>query len=90
MVLNDKTYILMKWAFLLGTPLLAFVTSFIDAVATKDPKAIATSIITGVSTLAGCILKVSDSNYKKSLIEAKEDIAEEVEKDNESKEKENA
>ena len=69
MKLPDNVYIIMKWIMLLATPLCTFILGVIAAVQTGDPKAIITAVLGGLGTLAGVIIKISDSQYKKYLIE---------------------
>lgn len=67
MRLPDNVYNIMKWVFLLVVPIGTFITSIIAAVATGDPIAIIATIATGIETLAGIVIKISDSNYRKEL-----------------------
>jgi len=57
----------MKWIFLLGTPIAGFVTAIFEAAKTGSPEAVILAIITGGSTLAGWMMKISDGNYKKEI-----------------------
>lgn len=67
MKLPDWLYDILKWTFLLVVPVGAFIISVITAVQTGDTIAIITAVTTGIESLAGLIIKISDSNYKKSL-----------------------
>ena len=65
MVLNDKTYETLKWIMLLATPLCTFILGIYAAIQTGDVTAIITAVLGGLGTLAGTIIKVSDTNYRK-------------------------
>ena len=65
MKLPDKVYDVMKWIMLLATPICTFIIGIIAAVQTGDPAAIITAVIGGIGTLAGVIIKISDSEYRK-------------------------
>lgn len=67
MKLPDNVYIALKWVMLLATPLVTFILGIIAAVQTADVSAIITAVIGGLGTLAGVIIKISDSAYKKEL-----------------------
>lgn len=67
MKLPDKVYIVMKWIMLLATPLCTFILGILAAVQTGDPAAIITAVLGGVGTLAGVIIKISDTEYKKEI-----------------------
>ena len=67
MQLPDKVYLILKWVMLLATPVCTFILGIIAAVQTGDISAIITAIIGGLGTLAGVIIKISDTAYKKSL-----------------------
>lgn len=67
MKLPDKVYDIMKWVMLLATPVCTFIIGIISAVQTGDPSAIITAVIGGLGTLAGVIIKISDSTYRKEL-----------------------
>lgn len=67
MKLPDWLYDILKWTFLLVVPIGAFIISIITAVQTGDPIAIITAVTTGIESLVGLIIKISDSNYKKAL-----------------------
>lgn len=69
MRLPDNIYIAMKWIMLLATPLCTFILGILAAAQTEDPAAIITAVLGGLGTLAGVIIKISDSQYKKDLIE---------------------
>lgn len=69
MKLPDKVYDVMKWLMLLAVPVATFIIGIIDAVQTGDVTAIITAVFGGISTLAGIILKISDSFYKSELKE---------------------
>lgn len=66
MVLNEKFYAILKWTMFLATPVLTFVLGVVAAISTGDVTAIITAIIGGLGTLAGAIIKISDTNYKKN------------------------
>lgn len=66
MILNEKFYAILKWTMLLATPVLTFVLGVVAAISTGDVTAIITAIIGGLGTLAGAIIKISDTNYKKN------------------------
>lgn len=65
MKLPNKVYDVMKWIMLLGVPVGAFITSVIAAVNTGDPSAVITAVFTGLATLAGIVIKISDGEYRK-------------------------
>lgn len=67
MKLPDKVYDIMKWVMLLATPVCTFIIGIISAVQTGDPSAIITAVIGGLGTLAGVVIKISDSTYRKEL-----------------------
>lgn len=67
MRLPDKVYIVMKWIMLLATPICTFILGILAAVQTGEPAAIITAVIGGVGTLAGVIIKISDSEYKREI-----------------------
>lgn len=67
MKLPDKVYIVLKWVMLLATPVCTFILGILAAVQTGEPAAIITAVIGGLGTLAGVIIKISDSAYKKEL-----------------------
>lgn len=67
MKLPDKVYLILKWIMLLATPLCVFILGILDACKTGEPAAIITAVIGGLGTLAGVIIKISDSAYYKSL-----------------------
>lgn len=67
MKLPDNVYNVLKWIMLLGTPLCTFILGIIAAVQTGSLEAIITAVIGGLSTLAGAIIKISDSAYKKEI-----------------------
>lgn len=69
MKLPDKVYIVLKWVMLLATPVCTFILGILAAVQTGEPAAIITAVIGGLGTLAGVIIKISDSAYKKELEE---------------------
>ena len=68
MQLPDKVYLILKWVMLLATPVCTFILGIIAAVQTGDISAIITAVIGGLGTLAGVIIKISDTAYKKSLV----------------------
>ena len=65
MKLPDNVYIVMKWIMLLATPLCTFILGVIAAAQTGDPSAIITAVLGGLGTLAGVIIKISDTEYRK-------------------------
>ena len=67
MKLPDKVYDILKWVFLLVVPVGSFITSIIVSIQTGDVKAIIAAVATGIESLVGLIIKISDSNYKKGL-----------------------
>lgn len=67
MKLPDKVYDILKWVFLLVVPVGSFITSVIVSIQTGDVKAIIAAVATGIESLVGLIIKISDSNYKKEL-----------------------
>ncbi len=67
MKLPDKVYIVMKWIMLLAVPVCVFITGIIDAVGTGNISSIITAVIGGIGTLAGVIIKISDSEYRKEI-----------------------
>lgn len=67
MRLPDKVYDILKWVFLLVVPVGSFITSVIVSIQTGDVKAIIAAVATGIESLVGLIIKISDSNYKKEL-----------------------
>ena len=67
MKLPDKVYIVMKWIMLLAVPVCVFITGIIDAVGTGNISSIITAVIGGLGTLAGVIIKISDSEYRKEV-----------------------
>lgn len=66
MILNNKFYDILKWVMFLATPVCTFIIGIIAAVATGDMSAIITAVVGGLGTLAGTIIKISDTNYKKN------------------------
>ena len=72
MKLPDKVYIVLKWIMLLATPVCTFILGIIAAIQTGDVSAIITAVLGGLGTLAGVIIKIRDSEYKKSLSDGKE------------------
>ena len=69
MKLPDKVYNVLKWVMILAVPLATFVTSLIVAIQTGDITAIITTVISGLGTLAGALIKASDVEYRKELKE---------------------
>lgn len=67
MKLPDKVYIVLKWIMLLATPVCTFVLGIIAAIQTGDVSAIITAVLGGLGTLAGVIIKISDSQYRKEI-----------------------
>lgn len=67
MKLPDKVYIVMKWIMLLATPVCTFILGIIAAVQTGEVPAIITAVIGGIGTLAGVIIKISDTQYRKEI-----------------------
>lgn len=68
MKLPDWLYNILKWTFLLVVPVGAFIISVITAALTGDVIAIITAVTTGIESLVGLIIKISDSTYKKELV----------------------
>jgi hypothetical protein len=67
MKLPDAIYNVMKWVMLLATPVCTFVLGIIAAAQTGDVSAIITAVLGGLGTLAGIIIKISDTTYKKEI-----------------------
>lgn len=67
MKLPDKVYNVLKWVFILAVPICSFIISLIMAINTGDTIAIITAIGTGIESLVGIVIKVSDGNYKKEI-----------------------
>lgn len=67
MKLPDKVYIALKWIMLLATPVCTFILGIIAAIQTGDVSAIITAVLGGLGTLAGVIIKISDSQYRKEI-----------------------
>lgn len=67
MKLPDKVYIVLKWVMLLATPVCTFILGIIAAIQTGDVSAIITAVLGGLGTLAGVIIKISDSQYRKEI-----------------------
>lgn len=65
MKLPDKVYNVLKWVMILAVPLATFVTALIASIQTGDMSAIITTVISGLGTLAGAIIKASDVEYRK-------------------------
>jgi uncharacterized membrane protein YqgA involved in biofilm formation len=65
MKISNKTYDIMKWIMLLATPLCTFILGIIAAIQTGDVAAIITAVLGGIGTLAGTIIKISDTTYRK-------------------------
>ena len=65
MKLPNKVYDVLKWVMLLGVPVGSFIISIITAVNTGDPTAVITAVFTGLASLAGIVIKISDGEYKK-------------------------
>jgi len=72
MKLPDKVYLILKWIMLLATPVCTFIIGVYEAFQTGSFAAIVTAIIGGLGTLAGVIIKISDTEYKKGLESGKE------------------
>lgn len=67
MKLPDNVYLALKWIMLLATPVCTFIIGIYEAIQTGSFAAIVTAIIGGLGTLAGVIIKISDSAYKQQL-----------------------
>ena len=67
MKLPDKVYIALKWIMLLATPVCTFILGIIAAIQTGDVSAIITAVLGGLGTLAGVIIKISDTQYRKEI-----------------------
>lgn len=65
MVLKDKVYETLKWIMLLATPVCTFILGVYSACQSGDVSAIITAVLGGLGTLAGVIVKISDTNYRK-------------------------
>lgn len=65
MKLPNKVYDVLKWVMFLATPVCTFVLGILAAIQTGDASAIITAVIGGLGTLAGVIIKISDTEYKK-------------------------
>lgn len=72
MKLPDKVYNILKWIMLLATPVCTFVLGVLAAIQTGDVSAIITAVLGGLGTLAGVIIKISDTEYRKGLESGKE------------------
>jgi hypothetical protein len=72
MKLPDKVYLILKWIMLLATPVCTFIIGIYEAIQTGSFAAIVTAVLGGLGTLAGVIIKISDSEYKKALESGKE------------------
>lgn len=71
MKLPNRVYDILKWIMILAVPLATFVTALIASIQTGDMTAIITTVISGLGTLAGAIIKASDVEYQKELKEGK-------------------
>ena len=69
MKLPNRVYDILKWIMILAVPLATFVTALIASIQTGDMTAIITTVISGLGTLAGAIIKASDVEYQKELKE---------------------
>ena len=67
MKLPDTVYIVLKWIMLLATPVCTFILGIIAAIQTGDVSAIITAVLGGLGTLAGVIIKISDTQYRKEI-----------------------
>lgn len=67
MKLPDRVYNVLKWIMLLATPVCTFVLGVLAAIQTGDVSAIITAVLGGLGTLAGVIIKISDTEYRKGL-----------------------
>lgn len=65
MKLPNQVYDILKWVMFLATPVCTFIIGIVAAVQTGDPSAVITAVIGGLGTLAGVIIKISDTEYKK-------------------------
>lgn len=65
MKLPNKVYDALKWIMFLATPVSTFILGLLAAIQTGDVSAIITAAIGGLGTLAGVIIKISDTEYKK-------------------------
>lgn len=72
MKLPDKVYLILKWIMLLATPVCTFIIGIYEAIQTGSFAAIVTAVLGGLGTLAGVIIKISDSEYRKALESGKE------------------
>ena len=73
MKLPDNVYIILKWVMLLATPICTFIIGVYEAIETGSLAAIVTAVIGGLGTLAGVIIKISDTAYRKALAEGESD-----------------
>lgn len=67
MRLPDNVYLILKWIMLLATPVCTFIIGVYEAIQTGSFAAIVTAIIGGLGTLAGVIIKLSDTQYRKEI-----------------------
>ena len=67
MKLPDKVYDILKWVMLLGVPVSTFIIGIISAANTGNVEAIITAVFGGLATLAGVVIKISDSEYRKEI-----------------------
>ena len=65
MKLPNQVYDILKWVMFLATPVCTFILGIVAAVQTGDPSAVITAVLGGLGTLAGVIIKISDTEYKK-------------------------
>ena len=69
MKLPDNVYLTLKWITILAVPVWTFITAVVASILTGDTMAIITAVISGLGSLAGAIIKISDSEYQKELKE---------------------
>lgn len=67
MKLPDNVYLILKWIMLLATPVCTFIIGVYEAIQTGSFAAIVTAIIGGLGTLAGVVIKISDTAYRKEI-----------------------
>ena len=67
-ILPNKVYEVLKWITILAVPLATFIISVYDSIITGDFRSIVMAVLSGLAELAGIIIKVSDTQYKKKLL----------------------
>lgn len=73
MIIPDKLYNVLKWISILAIPVITFISGILTSTLPSDTAAFVISIVTavigGLGTLAGIIIKQSDTNYKAAAAE---------------------